>query len=65
MSLDTLRLTAKQANDLLTAGEATSDEVFGALARERFRGRTEHELAGWVERTFREAGAEGLSFPRR
>ena len=30
MSLDTLRLTAKQANDLLTAGEASSDEIFAA-----------------------------------
>ena len=30
MSLDTLRLTAKQANDLLTAGEVSSDEIFAA-----------------------------------
>ena len=30
MSLDTLRLTAKQANDLLTSGEASSDEIFAA-----------------------------------
>ena len=28
--IDTLRLTAKQANDLLTAGEASSDEIFSA-----------------------------------
>jgi Xaa-Pro aminopeptidase len=39
-----------------------SDEVFEALSRERFSGRTERELAWWVERSFREAGAEGLSF---
>ena len=42
---------------------ALSDEIFGALAKERFTGRTERELAWWVERSFREAGAEGVSFP--
>ena len=41
---------------------ALSDEVFGALAKERFSGRTERELAWWVERRFRESGAEGVSF---
>ena len=41
---------------------AISDEVFGALSRERFSGRTESELAWWVERSFREGGAEGVSF---
>jgi Xaa-Pro aminopeptidase len=40
-----------------------SDEVFAALSRERFSGRTERELAWWVERSFREGGAEGSSFP--
>ena len=42
---------------------ALSDEVFAALAEERFSGRTERELVWWVERRFREAGAEGVSFP--
>jgi Xaa-Pro aminopeptidase len=42
---------------------ALSDEVFAALAGERFSGRSERELAWWVERRFREAGAEALSFP--
>ena len=41
---------------------ALSDEIFAALARERFTGRTERELAWWVERSFRDAGAEGVSF---
>ena len=41
---------------------ALSDEVFAALARERFSGRTERELAWWIERSFREGGAEGVSF---
>ena len=40
-----------------------SDELFAGLAAERFTGRTERELAWWVERSFREAGAEGPSFP--
>jgi Xaa-Pro aminopeptidase len=42
---------------------ALSDEIFGALAHERFIGRTERELAWWVERGFREAGATGVAFP--
>jgi Xaa-Pro aminopeptidase len=41
---------------------ALSDEVFEALSRERFSGRTEQELAWWIERSFREGGAEGISF---
>jgi Xaa-Pro aminopeptidase len=41
---------------------ALSDRVFAALAQERFTGRTERELAWWIERSFREAGAEGVSF---
>jgi len=42
---------------------ALSDEIFAALAQERFSGRSERELVWWVERSFREAGAEGVSFP--
>ena len=42
---------------------ALSDDVFEALSEERFSGRTERELAWWIERSFREAGAEGVSFP--
>jgi Xaa-Pro aminopeptidase len=41
---------------------ALSDEVFAALANERFTGRSERELAWWIERSFREHGAEGVSF---
>jgi Xaa-Pro aminopeptidase len=41
---------------------ALSDEVFAALARERFSGRSERELAWWIERSFREGGASGVSF---
>jgi Xaa-Pro aminopeptidase len=46
----------------MRAAAALSDEVFAALAKERFSGRTEKELAWWVERSFREGGAEGVSF---
>lgn len=41
---------------------AISDEVFGALAEERFTGRSERDLAWWLERAFREAGAAGVAF---
>jgi Xaa-Pro aminopeptidase len=41
---------------------ALSDEVFAALAEERFTGRPERDLAWWIERSFREAGAEATSF---
>jgi len=41
---------------------ALSDQIFAALAEERFSGRSERELAWWIERSFREAGAESVSF---
>lgn len=49
--------------EIMRRGGALSDEIFGALAQERFSGRTEIELGWWVERSFRDAGAEGVSFP--
>ena len=54
----------KDADELETMRRAgaLSDEVFAALSRERFSGRTEQELAWWIERSFREGGAEGVSF---
>jgi Xaa-Pro aminopeptidase len=39
-----------------------SDEVFAELVGERFVGRTERELAWWIERRFRELGAEAIAF---
>ena len=48
--------------DAMRRAAALSDEIFGALANERFTGRAERELAWWVERSFREAGADGVSF---
>jgi Xaa-Pro aminopeptidase len=54
----------KDADEIasMRRGAALSDEVFAALANERFSGRSERELAWWIERSFREAGAEGVSF---
>ena len=54
----------KDAEEIATMRRASvlSDEVFAALAEERFTGRTERELAWWIERSFREGGAEGVSF---
>ncbi len=54
----------KDADEIATMRRASalSDEVFAALAHERFTGRTERELAWWIERSFREGGAEGVSF---
>ncbi len=49
--------------EIMRRAGALSDEIFGALAQERFSGRTEGELGWWVERSFRDAGAEGVSFP--
>jgi Xaa-Pro aminopeptidase len=42
---------------------ALSDLLFQGLSQQRFTGRTERELVWWVERSFREAGAENVSFP--
>jgi Xaa-Pro aminopeptidase len=54
----------KDAEEIATMRRASalSDEVFAALAQERFSGRAERELAWWIERSFREGGAEGVSF---
>ena len=48
--------------EIMRRAGALSDEIFAALANESFSGRTERELAWWIERSFREAGAEGVSF---
>jgi len=41
---------------------AISDEVYAALAGEQFTGRSEADLAWWIERAFRERGAQALAF---
>ncbi len=41
---------------------AISDEVYAALAAEQFTGRTERDIAWWIEQAYHEAGAERLAF---
>ena len=48
--------------ELMRRAAAISDRVFEELAREPFVGRTEAELAWWVEQAWHEAGADGASF---
>ena len=47
---------------LMRRAAAISDRVFAELANERFVGRTETELAWWLEQAWHEAGADGASF---
>jgi Xaa-Pro aminopeptidase len=61
--VEALRAVKDQAEiDAIRRAAALSDEVFELLVNERFTGRSERELAWWVERTFRDRGAEGVSF---
>jgi Xaa-Pro aminopeptidase len=48
--------------DAIRRSAAVLNEAFERFARERTVGRTEAELAWWLERTIRELGAEGVSF---
>jgi Xaa-Pro aminopeptidase len=48
--------------EIMRRASSLSDEVFEALSKERFSGRTERELVWWIDRTFREGGAEGGAF---
>jgi Xaa-Pro aminopeptidase len=62
--VETLR-KVKDEDELAAMREASSrtDEMFAELVKEPFVGRTERELSWWIEKSFREAGAEQLSFP--
>ena len=48
--------------ETMRAAAAISDQVFGALADERFTGRTERELAWRVRELFHEHGSSELAF---
>jgi Xaa-Pro aminopeptidase len=54
----------KDADELDSIRRAAriSDRVFAELSREQFTGRTERELARWLEHRLREEGASGLAF---
>ncbi len=61
--VESLRLVKDDAElDAIRRAAAISDAVYAALADERFVGRTERELAWWIERTSRELGADALAF---
>ncbi len=61
--VEALRAVKDEAEiGIMRRASALSDEIFEALSNEQFTGRSEKELAWWVERSFREAGAEGVSF---
>lgn len=48
--------------DALRRAASISDRVYEELASQPFVGRTEKELAWWLEQAWREAGADGPSF---
>ncbi|HET6682881.1 MAG TPA: Xaa-Pro peptidase family protein [Gaiella sp.] len=48
--------------ELMRRAAAISDRVFEELGRERFVGRTETDVAWWIEQAWHEAGADGASF---
>jgi Xaa-Pro aminopeptidase len=48
--------------DALRRAAAISDRVYDDLARQPFVGRTETELAWWIEQAWHEAGAAGPAF---
>ena len=61
--VEALRLVKDDAEiDAVRRASSLSDAVYEALAGEQFVGRTEKDLAWWIERTFRELGADGLAF---
>ncbi len=54
----------KDADEIAAIGRAAaiSDAVYGELSQDHLAGRTEVEVAWWIERAFRERGAQALSF---
>ena len=48
--------------ELIRHAAALSDRVYGELVEAPVVGRTERELAWWIDRRFRELGAEGAAF---
>ncbi len=49
--------------DAVRRAAAITDECFTRLAEERFVGRTEQELAWWMDSLMHELGADGPAFP--
>ena len=62
-AVETLRAVKDAAElELMRRAATISDRVFDELSREPFVGRTEAELAWWIEQAWHEAGADGASF---
>jgi Xaa-Pro aminopeptidase len=61
--VEALRMVKERAElDALRAAAAISDRVYDELAHQPFVGRTERELAWWIESRYHELGADGISF---
>jgi len=56
------RVKRPEEIDAVRRACALSDALYAELAGERFTGRTERELAWWIESAFHDAGAAGISF---
>ena len=56
----------KDADELEAIRRAAriTDAAYERLAREELVGRTEAEVAWWIERALRDEGADGLAFRR-
>jgi Xaa-Pro aminopeptidase len=48
--------------EAMRRASAISDQICAELAHQRFTGRTERELAWWIESAFHDAGASALAF---
>jgi Xaa-Pro aminopeptidase len=48
--------------DAIRGATEITNEMYARLPEQRFVGRTERDLAWWIESTFHELGAEGLAF---
>jgi len=56
------RVKRPEEIDAVRRACALSDALYAELAGERFTGRTDRELAWWIESAFHDAGAAGISF---
>ena len=62
-TVKTLRAVKEEAElDLIRRSGRILTDAFSRLAGERFAGRTEAELAWWMERAIRDEGADDVSF---
>jgi Xaa-Pro aminopeptidase len=58
-----LRVVKERAElDAIRAAAAISDRVYDELSHQPFVGRTERELAWWIDSRYHELGADGVSF---